>query len=132
MLTNFAYYALPFLFTVLIACALTTLVSGLYLWLFRIQITNNTLRHPYLDHQPWDRYPFPLKIAMLLDYFLRLAFPSSHFWIVGHANRLLAHVDRSTVPTAIKWPLIGLWGGCFIGIVAMLAVWGVLLLLGTT
>lgn len=132
MLTNFAYYALPFLFTVLVACALTTLVSGLYLWLFRIQITNNTLRHPYLDHQAWDRYPLPLKIAMLLDYFLRLAFPSSQFWIIGHANRLLSHVDRSKVPTTVKWPLMGLWGGCFIGIVAMLAVWVVLLLLGTT
>jgi hypothetical protein len=23
----------------------------------------------------------------------------------------------------IKWPLMGLWGGCFLGMIAMLAVW---------
>jgi hypothetical protein len=62
-------------------------------------------------------------MAILLDYFLRLAFPNSNFWIIGNANRLLRHIDPADVPTRIKWPLFGLWGGCFVGIAAMILMW---------
>jgi len=61
-----------------------------------------------------------------MDYFLRLAFPGSRFWVLGEANRLMAHIDPKKIPNRIKWPLIGLWGGCFVGIVAMVMIWTLL------
>ncbi|MFA5489485.1 MAG: hypothetical protein WC284_09730, partial [Candidimonas sp.] len=64
----------------------------------------------------------------MLDYFLRLSFPARRFWIIGHANRLLGHVDPAEVPVRLKWPLMGLWGGCFIGLAAMLLLWSLILL----
>ena len=128
MLTTFVQYALPFAFTVLVACVLTCLVSGIFLAVFRLRAINLAMRHPYLDHQAWDRYPLPVRLAILLDYFLRLVFPKSTYWIIGNANRLLAHVSPEDVPTRVKWPLIGFWGGCFVGIIAMVFLWILLLL----
>lgn len=122
-MSTFIYFALPFTFTLLVACALTCLVSGIVLVFLRRRATNEAMRHPYLDHQAWDRYPLPIRMAIMLDYFLRLCFPTSQFWIAGNANRLLAHVDPKEIPTRIKWPLIGFWGGCFVGIIAMLLLW---------
>jgi len=63
----------------------------------------------------------------LLDYFLRLAFPRKTAWMCGDANRLLAHVSPAEVPTTLKWPLYGLWVGCGVGLVVMLALWMLLL-----
>ncbi|NYT63024.1 hypothetical protein H0A66_11935 [Alcaligenaceae bacterium] len=128
MFDIFVFYALPFAFTLLVACALTSLVSGLMLFLFRLRKTNEVLRHPYLKQHPWERYPLSIRTAILLDYFLRLCFPNSTFWIFGQANRLLPHVTPTEVPSRIKWPLIGLWSGCFVGIFAMLLLWGLILL----
>lgn len=128
MFEIFVFYALPFSFTLLVACALTALASGLMLFLFRLRKTNEVLRHPYLKQHPWERYPLAIRAAILLDYFLRLCFPNSKFWIIGHANQLLAHVQPTEVPSRIKWPLIGLWGGCFVGIFAMLMLWTLILL----
>jgi|GEM_PF-165250 len=121
-------YALAFAFTLLVACALTCLASGLFLMFGRIRPTNQVLRHPYLDKNPWDRYPMAIRMAILLDYFLRLTFPKSTFWIIGNANRLLRHIDPAEVPTRIKWPLIGLWGGCFVGIIALILLWILILI----
>ncbi|MYN13740.1 hypothetical protein GSY71_11395 [Pusillimonas sp. TS35] len=131
MLITFVHYALPFAFTLLVACVFTCLVSGIFLAMFRLRLINQAMQHPYLNHQAWDRYPFPIRLAILLDYFLRLTFPKSRFWIIGNANRLLAHVQPEKIPTRIKWPLLGLWGGCFVGIIAMVALWILLLLAGT-
>ncbi|PLC51237.1 hypothetical protein CR159_03115 [Pollutimonas subterranea] len=128
MFQTFVLYALPFSFTLLVACALTSLVSALVLLLFRLRKTNEVLRHPYLKHQPWERYPLSIRAAILLDYFLRLAFPKSTFWIAGEANRLLPHIEPVDVPIGIKWPIIGLWAGCFIGTAAMLVMWALILL----
>jgi len=120
---SFTSTALPIAFAVLIACALTSLASAIVLFVFRLRRTNQLLRHPYLDHQSFERFPFPVRLAILLDYFFRLVLPNSQFWLVGNANRLLKHVRPKEVPTAIKWPLIGMWGGCFAGIAVMLLVW---------
>lgn len=127
MFDTFLFYALPLAFTILVICALTSLVSGLDLLLFKLRKTNQLLRHPYLKQQPFDRYPITIRAAILMDYFFRLSFPGYRFWIIGQANRLLAHVDPGEIPTTVKWPLVGLWGGCFIGLIAMLAVWTLLL-----
>jgi len=128
MLTTIILYGLPLSFTLLATCALTCVVSGLVLFLFRLRVTNQTLRHPYLDKQPWERFPFTIKATILLDYFLRLSFPRSKLWVMGEANRLLAHVEPADISGRIKWPLIGFWGGCFLGLAAMLALWGLILL----
>lgn len=121
-------YLLPFSFTLLVACAMTSTLCGLILVLFKLRATNLALRHPYLDQHPWERYPVGIKAAILMDYFFRLALPRSHFWIVGNANRLLAHVNPREVPSNIKWPLLGFWGGCFIGLIAMAVLWILILL----
>lgn len=123
MLNNIVLYVFPLAFTVLVTCALTSLVSGLVLVLFKLRRTNAEFRHPYLKEQAWDHYPISIRASILLDYFFRLAFPNSKFWIVGHANRLLAHVKPADIPSTLKWPVIGLWGGCFFGILAMFVLW---------
>ncbi len=106
MLSDFVRYALPLAGTLMIACALTSLV-----------------RHPYLDQYPWEKLTFSLKAGVLLDYFLRLNFPKRQSSLFGNANRLLKHVQPEDVPMGVKWPLMGLWGGCFLGMICMLAVW---------
>lgn len=121
-------YLLPLAFALLIACALTSIVCGAILLLFKLRRTNAEFRHPYLKTQAWDRYPVSIRASILLDYFFRLAWPKSRFWIVGDANRLLAHVHPDDVPSTLKWPIIGLWGGCLIGSVAMLLVWALILI----
>ncbi len=123
MFDTFTYYALPFAFSLFIACGFASLISGIYLIVFKLRLTNQTLQHPYLKQQAFERYPIPIRSAILLDYFFRLAFPNSQFWLIGNANRLLRHIKPDDVPTAIKWPLMGLWGGVFIGIAAMVVVW---------
>jgi hypothetical protein len=128
MFQTFLLYALPFSFTLLVACALASAVSLVVLVLFRLRQTNQTLRHPYLDRQPWERYPLSIKATILLDYFLRLAFPKSKFWLARDANQLLVHIRPADVPTGIKWPIIGLWAGCFIGLFAMLVMWTIVLI----
>ena len=66
-------------------------------------------------------------MTILLDYFLRLMFPNSRIWLAGHANTLLAHVDPKTIPWNLRWPIVGLWSGCFIGMIAMLLLWTLIL-----
>jgi hypothetical protein len=131
MLQTFLLYAMPFAFTLMMACALGAVASGLYLFFLRVRPTNEALRHPYLDQHPWERYPLSIRLAIMLDYFFRIAFPKSTFWIVGNANRLLSHINPPDVPTNIKWPLIGLWGGCFAGITTMFFLWVFILLSAT-
>lgn len=123
MFDTFTRFALPFAFSLFVACALAALVSGVYLVFFKLRQTNMMLQHPFLKHQAFERYPIPIRSAILLDYFFRLAFPKSQFWLIGNANRLLSHIEPKEIPTAIKWPLMGLWGGCFVGILAMVVVW---------
>ena len=62
----------------------------------------------------------------MLDYFFRLMFPGTRFWLIGNANRLLAHVDPKQVPLSLKWPVVGFWGACWLGLIAMIALWTLL------
>ncbi|MEI2415679.1 hypothetical protein V8Z80_05800 [Orrella sp. JC864] len=128
---SYLYPALSIAFSLFVACASVFLISGVYLYFFKLDRTNAVMKHPYLQHQPFHRYPRSLQMGMLLDYFFRLAFPNSQFSLIGHANRQLAHVDPKAVPTDVKWPLLGLWGGCWVGLAAMIAVW-ILLALGAS
>lgn len=127
MFDNILQFALPVSFTLFVACALTTLASALVLILFKLRRLNGIMQHPYLKQMPWEKLPMGIRATILLDYFLRIAFPRKSFWIAGDANRLLAHVTPSEVPGTLKWPLYGLWVGCGVGLIAMLALWTLLL-----
>ncbi|MDQ8030531.1 hypothetical protein [Bordetella genomosp. 1] len=115
-------------FSLLITCFITCAISGLYLFFVAQRRVNAELKHPYLQHRAFEQYPFTIKAAIFLDYFLRLGFPRTKFWIFGHANQQLAHVNPKDVPLAVKWPLVGFWGACWLGLIAMIAVWSMLLL----
>ena len=122
--------ALQFAFSLFVCCSIVFLISGAYLFFFKIDKANTLFRHPYLSQQAYRKYPLGIRMAIVMDYFFRLSFPNSKFWLVGNANRLLAHVDNEHIPTNIRWPIMGLWGSCLIGLVAMMMLW-ILLMLGT-
>jgi len=117
-------------FSLFVTCAAVCLISAIYLYLFKLRRANEIMQHPYLTRAPYDRLPMSLRVGILLDYFLRVSFPDSRFWLAGHANQVLAHVNPRTVPSDVKWPLIGLWGGCLLGLPAMLVMWAIVLLVG--
>lgn len=123
MLQTFVLYAMPFTFTLLVACGLAAVFCGLFLFIFRIRPTNLAFKHPYLAKKTWDSYPVSIRLAITLDYFFRIAFPKSKYSLIGNANRLLSDIDPNQLPNRIKWPLIGLWGGVFTGIIAMVTLW---------
>jgi len=127
MMTDILHFLLPVSFTLLVACALTALVSLVVLLLFKRRRLNQVMRHPYLDKHPWEAFPWRIRATILLDYFLRLAFPHRTNWVFGDANRLMAHIAPASVPSALKWPLYGLWFGCWVGLAAMLILWVLLL-----
>jgi len=127
MLTEILHFLLPVSFTLFVVCALTTVVSGVALLLFKRRRLNQAMRHPYLQQRSWEALPWSARATILLDYFLRLAFPRKTTWMCGDANRLLAHVSPTEIPTALKWPLYGLWVGCGVGLVVMLLLWMLLL-----
>ncbi len=120
--------ALSFTFTLFITCAMVFFVSGAYLLLFKIRYANELFKHPYLAQRTFNQYSFSIKMTIVLDYFLRIAFPTSKTWIAGNANQLLKHVDPQDIPTNVKWPIVGLWGGCLIGMIAMLTLWALLII----
>lgn len=127
MLNTLTAYLLPFSFTILVACIMTVVVSGLFLYL-NIRRVNQTMRHPYLEKYRWEQLPATVKLTVTLDYFLRLSFPRGKKWVFGQANRLLADVHPADISLRIRWPVVGFWGGCFLGIIAMLVLWVMILL----
>lgn len=128
MLTNLINYAFPFSFTILVACALTCLVSMLMIFLFRIRAINQAMQHPYLKKQPWERHAISTRATILLDYFLHLMFPQRKKGMAGQANRLLSHIDPADLPNSLKWPIIGMWGGCLLGLIVMPLLWIMIIL----
>jgi len=120
--------ALHFSFTTFITCAMVFFISGTYLMLFKIRYANELFKHPYLTQRTFGQYSLSIKMTIVLDYFLRIAFPKSDTWIAGNANELLKHVDPQDIPTNVKWPIVGLWASCFIGMVAMLTLWALLII----
>jgi len=126
--TEMLRFLLPVSFTLFVACALTTIVSGAVLLLFKRRRLNQVMRHPYLQQRAWEALPWSARATILLDYFLRLSFPRKTTWMFGDANRLLAHVAPAEVPSALTWPLYGLWIGCGVGLIVMLLLWALLLM----
>lgn len=127
MLETIVTYLLPFSFTILVACVLSCVVSALFLYL-NIRRINLAMRHPYLKKYHWEQLPATTKLTITLDYFLRLSFPRSKWWVAGQANVLLAETEPTDISMRLRWPIVGFWGGCFIGIIALLVLWLMILL----
>jgi hypothetical protein len=127
MSTDIQTYILTLSFSLLVACMFTSLVCGAVVF-FKSRGINAALKHPFLEHRPFERYPMAIRASILLDYFFRLAFPGSKLWLIGNANKLLAHVDPKKTPLAIKWPIIGFWGACWLGLIAMISLWVLMLM----
>ena len=125
MLETVVFYLLPFSFTVLVACIMACLVSALVLYLNMRRI-NLAMRHPYLKKYQWEQLPWTVKLTVTLDYFFRLAFPRSKWWVLGEANRLLADTNPDDISMRLRWPVVGFWGGIFIGIIAILVLWAMI------
>jgi hypothetical protein len=121
--------ALRIAFSLFVACMCANVFSGLMLFFFKTARVNAVLKHPYLQHRAFRQYAFSVRATITLDYFLRLAFPGGKFWaVVQQANRLLAHVQPANVPFDVKWPVLGFWGSCLLGLPALIALWSLLLL----
>lgn len=121
-------YALTTAFNAFVACFLLATISLVTIYFFKLNRINDVLRHPYLQQGPFKQFSRSIQAAILLDYFLRLMFPKATKGIFGQANRNLAHVDPTTVPMDVKWPIVGLWLGCWVGLVATIVLWILLLL----
>ena len=128
-MAHYLSLALVYSFSLFIACSFVFFISGAYLLMFKIGKANQLFRHPYLDQRSFNQYPLNIRMMIVLDYFVRLAFPKSTVWLAGNSNALLKHVDPAKIPMDVKWPIIGLWAGCAVGMVAMLSLW-ILLMAG--
>lgn len=120
--------AMAMAFSLFLLCFITCTICGIVLFFKKKQI-NATLKHPYLQHRPFDQYPLAIQASIMLDYFFRLMFPDTRIWLIGNANDLLPHVDPKKTPLALKWPIVGFWGSCWLGLIAMIALW-IMLFLG--
>jgi protein-S-isoprenylcysteine O-methyltransferase Ste14 len=116
-------------FSMFFACSVMAALSLFAIFFFKLNDINRTLRHPLLKQRPFKQYPHAIQAGILQDYFFRLLFPRVRRGLFGHANRQLAHVDPNEVPLDVKLPIVGLWAGCWIGLVAMVCLW-VLVLYG--
>jgi hypothetical protein len=116
-------YALSTAFNAFVACFLLTTISLVTIYFFKLNRINDVLKHPFLEHGPFKKFPRSIQTGILLDYFLRLMFPKATYGMFGEANRNLAHVDPTKVPMDVKWPIVGLWLGCWIGLVATITLW---------
>lgn len=121
-------HALVLSFTFFITCTFVFFVSGAYLFFYKIDEVNARFKHPYLRERKFEDLPMSIRLTMTLDYFLRILFHKSKASFAYNSNRLLAHVDPSNLPLSVRWPIVGLWGSCAVGIIAMLSLWALLII----
>lgn len=122
-------YLLGFSFAVLGACMITAIVSGIFLFFISWRRINDEFAHPLLKQRAFQHQPLSIQAAITLDYFFRMTFTNNKGpGLIGNANRLMAHVDPKSLPLSVRWPVAGFWGGCFLGIIAMVLVWTLVLL----
>ncbi len=121
-------HAMALAFSLFVLCFITCSISGVVLFFVKIKRINAVLKHPFLQHRPFKAYPLAIQSCILLDYFFRLMFPHTRFWLIGNANDLLSHVDPKETPLDVKWPIVGFWGSCWVGLIAMITLWILLFL----
>ena len=120
--------ALVLTFTFFITCSFVFFISGGYLFLYKINEVNARFKHPYLRQRKFAQLPMSIRLTITLDYFLRILFHKSKSSFAENANRLLAHVDPAALPMSVRWPIVGLWGSCVVGLIAMLGLWALLII----
>jgi hypothetical protein len=121
-------HALVLTFTFFVTCSFVFFISGAYLWFFKIDEVNARFKHPYLKERRFEDLPISIRLTITLDYFLRILFYKSTASFTSNANRLLSHVDTGNLPMSVRWPIVGLWGSCAVGVVAMLGLWALLII----
>jgi hypothetical protein len=121
-------HALVLTFTFFVTCSFVFFISGAYLWFYKINEVNARFKHPYLKERRFADLPISIRLTITLDYFLRILFHKSNASFASNANRLLSHVDPVNLPMSVRWPIVGLWGSCAVGIVAMLGLWALLII----
>lgn len=121
-------HALVLTFTFFITCTFVFFISGAYLFFYKINEVNARFKHPYLRERKFLDLPMSIRLTITLDYFLRILFHKSKGSFAYNANRLLAHVDPVNLPMSVRWPIVGLWGSCAIGLISMLGLWALLIL----
>ena len=119
---------LTFSFSLFITCSFVFVISGAYLLLFKINEANTLFKHPYLREKKFNQFTISIRLTIILDYFLRTLFSRTNLWFAKNANQLLSHVDPKEIPMSVRWPIVGLWGGCIIGLLSMVTLWGTLIL----
>lgn len=119
---------LTFSFSLFITCTFVFVISGVYLLMFKIKQANQLYQHPYLREKNFNQFSISIRLTIILDYFLRTLFSRTNLWFAKNANQLLSHVDPKEIPTSVRWPIVGLWGSCMIGLVAMLTLWAALIM----
>jgi hypothetical protein len=120
--------ALTFSFSLFITCSFVFVISGVYLFLFKIKEANQLYKHPYLREKKFNQFTISIRLTIVLDYFLRTLFSRTNLWFSKNANQLLSHVDPKEIPMSVRWPIVGLWGSCIIGLVSMVTLWATLIL----
>jgi hypothetical protein len=120
--------ALTFSFSFFITCSFVFVISAAYLFLFKIKEANKLYKHPYLREKSFSQFTISIRLTIILDYFLRTLFSRTNLWFAKNANQLLSHVDPKEIPMSVRWPIVGLWGSCIIGLVSMVTLWATLIL----
>lgn len=118
---------LTFSFTLFITCSFVFVISSIYLLMFKIKQANDLFKHPYLREKKFNQFSISIRLTIILDYFLRTLFSRTNLWFAKNANQLLSHVDPKEIPMSVRWPIVGLWGSCMIGLVAMVTLWATLI-----
>ena len=119
---------LAYAFSLVTLCFIVCSLCGILLFFVQTDKINAALKHPLLKHGSFRQFPLVVKTSIFQDYFFRLAFPGFNFGVFAHANRQLSHVEPKRVPFSIKAPIVGFWVTCWVGLVAMIAVWVILLM----
>ena len=118
---------LTFSFTLFITCSFVFVISSIYLLMFKIKQANELFKHPYLREKKFNQFSISIRLTIILEYFLRTLFSRTNLWFAKNANQLLSHVDPKEIPMNVRWPIVGLWGSCMIGLVAMVTLWATLI-----
>ncbi|OZI54403.1 hypothetical protein [Bordetella genomosp. 4] len=119
---------LAYAFSLVTLCFIVCTICGILLFFVQTDRINATLKHPLLKHGSFRQFPLVIKTSIFQDYFFRLAFPGFNFGLFAHANKQLSHVEPRRVPFSVKIPIVGFWASCWVGLVAMIAVWVILFL----
>lgn len=117
---------LAYAFSLVTLCFFVCSICGVLLFFVYTDKINDTLKHPLLKHGSFRQFPLIIKTSILQDYFFRLAFPGFNFGLFRQANQQLKHIQPRDVPFGVKVPIVGFWTSCWVGLMAMVAVWVIL------